>query len=149
MLITWVLYPHSSCVSMCMPWISWWGLRGRRKSGQGCVFVCMVGCMRCLVSLYFPQDHGRRQSKFRDNLLPLSVGFSRQEYWSWVAMFSSRRSSWLRDRNHLCLLPWQVGCLPLAPLKNIKYNKEFSLQRIAHFNSPWCCKDWEFWQIFS
>ena len=47
---------------------------------------------------------------------PLSMGFSRQEYWSGVAMPSSRRSSQLRDGTHVsCLLPWQVGSLPLAP----------------------------------
>ena len=28
---------------------------------------------------------------------PLSMGFSRQEYWEWVAISFSRRSSWPRD----------------------------------------------------
>ena len=34
----------------------------------------------------------------------------------WVAMFSSRVSSWPRDQTHISiLLHWQVGSLPLAP----------------------------------
>ena len=33
----------------------------------------------------------------------------------WVAMPSSRGSSWPRDWTRLCLLHWQVGSLPLAP----------------------------------
>ena len=49
---------------------------------------------------------------------PLSMGFSRQEYWNekkkkkripeWVAMSSSRGSSWPRGGTHVsCLLHWQ------------------------------------------
>ena len=48
--------------------------------------------------------------------VPLSMGFFRQEYWSRVAMPSSRESSWPRDRTRFCLLHWQVGSLLLAPL---------------------------------
>ena len=34
----------------------------------------------------------------------------------WVAMPSSKGSSWPRDRTHIyCLLPWQVGSLPPGP----------------------------------
>ena len=33
---------------------------------------------------------------------PLSMGFSRQEYWSeWVAISSCRGSSWPRDQTHI------------------------------------------------
>ena len=45
---------------------------------------------------------------------PLSIGFSRQEYWSGLrallqGIFPTQGS------NHLCLLHWQVGSSPLAP----------------------------------
>ena len=46
---------------------------------------------------------------------PLSVGFSREEYWSEL-LSSSRGSFQPRDRTHVsCLLYWQMGSLPLAP----------------------------------
>ena len=45
---------------------------------------------------------------------PLSMGFSRQEYWSGFAVPSTRGSSWLNP-SLLCLLHWQTGSLPLAP----------------------------------
>ena len=48
---------------------------------------------------------------------PLSMGFSRQEYWSRVAISYSRGSSPPRDQIHvLCLLHWQVESLPLRHL---------------------------------
>ena len=47
----------------------------------------------------------------------LSMGFSRQEYWNWVAISSSRGSSQPKDGtlSHLCLLGWPAGSLPLVP----------------------------------
>ena len=46
---------------------------------------------------------------------PLSMRFSRQEYW-WVALSSSRGSFQSRDwTTSPCLLHWHVGSLPLAP----------------------------------
>ena len=45
--------------------------------------------------------------------VPLSEGFSRQEYWSGVAVSSSRGSSPPRDQTQVsCLLPGQAGSLP-------------------------------------
>ena len=40
----------------------------------------------------------------------------------WVAMPSSRGSSWTRDQNRylLCLLPWQTDSLPLSHLESPK-----------------------------
>ena len=43
MLLTWVLYPHSSCVSMCTSWILWWGLEGEEEVRSRHVYV--YGCM--------------------------------------------------------------------------------------------------------
>ena len=47
---------------------------------------------------------------------PLSMGFSRQEYWSGChallqGIFPTQGSTW----HQLCLLHWQVGSLPLVP----------------------------------
>ena len=39
---------------------------------------------------------------------PLSMGFFRQEYWSGLPFFSSRESSWLRDRNSE-IVSWIAG----------------------------------------
>ena len=47
---------------------------------------------------------------------PLSMGFSRQQYWSGLPC-PPPGDSQPRDWNHIsCLLQWQVGSLPLAPL---------------------------------
>ena len=43
----------------------------------------------------------------------LSMGFSRQQYWEWVAMPSSRGSSLLQGSN-LHLLQWQADSFPLS-----------------------------------
>ena len=40
---------------------------------------------------------------------PLSMGFSGQEYWEWVAMPSSRRSSKPRDQTHISWSPTLAG----------------------------------------
>ena len=46
---------------------------------------------------------------------PLSMGFSRQEYWSGFAMPSSSGSFWCSDQTRVSyLLHWQAGSLPLA-----------------------------------
>ena len=42
---------------------------------------------------------------------PLSIGFSRQEYWSGFAMLSSRGSSWPRDRTCVSMPPALAGRL--------------------------------------
>ena len=48
---------------------------------------------------------------------PLSMGFSRQEYWSGLSCLISRRSSQPRDQTCISYiyLYWQVGSLPLVP----------------------------------
>ena len=48
----------------------------------------------------------------------LSIGLSRQEYWSGFAVLSSRGSSQPRDQTHVsCIsyIVWQAGSLPLVP----------------------------------
>ena len=58
---------------------------------------------------------------------PLSMGFSRQEYWIWVAMPSSMASYWPRDQAHVCLLR-------LLHFRQILYP-------VSHLGSPsvWMC----------
>ena len=47
---------------------------------------------------------------------PLSIGFWEARTLEWVAMPSSRGSSWPQDQIHIsCLLHWQLGSFPLAP----------------------------------
>ena len=46
---------------------------------------------------------------------PLSMGFSRQEYWSGLSFPSLGRLPNPRDPHLLCLLHWQAGSLPLEP----------------------------------
>ena len=48
--------------------------------------------------------------------VPLSIGFSRQEYWS--GLHAPLEGIFLTQGSNsclLCLLPWQEGSLPLAP----------------------------------
>ena len=50
---------------------------------------------------------------------PLSVGFSRPEYWSGLCALSRGSSNPGPNPHLLCLLHWQVGSLPLVPLDTI------------------------------
>ena len=52
-----------------------------------------------------------------DSQAPLSLGFLQASIPEWVAMPSSRGSSWPRNQTCylLCLLHWQVGSLPPVP----------------------------------
>ena len=70
------------------------------------VLVCVLSCFSC-VRLSATLRTVARQA-------PLSMGILLARTLDWVAMPSS---SWLREWTHicLCLLPWQVGSLPLAP----------------------------------
>ena len=51
------------------------------------------------------------------NQAPLSMGFSRQEYWSELPCLPDPGLEFLTQglNPHLCLLRWHVGSLPLAP----------------------------------
>ena len=79
---------------------------------------CIAGRL-CHLSLYYPclwscqvasvvSDSANLWT--RAHQAPLSMGFSRQEYWSWVAMPSSRGSSQPRDWTRIsCFLHWLAG----------------------------------------
>ena len=70
-----------------------------------CVCACSFSCVRFFVTLWTVACQG-----------PLSMGFSRQEYWSGLPCPSPRDlpNPWIQPRL-LCLLHWQVGFLLLAP----------------------------------
>ena len=47
---------------------------------------------------------------------PLFMGILQARILEWVAMLSSKGSSWSRDRTHISyLLHWQAGSLPSEP----------------------------------
>ena len=62
--------------------------------------VCMLSSVRLFVTLWTVACQA-----------PLSMGFSRQEYWNGLSMSSSR--GW--NPRLLCLPHWQVGSLPRTP----------------------------------
>ena len=51
---------------------------GTRLWASRLLYKCVCLCVSCSVPSDFLQPHGARQT-------PLSVGFSRQEYWKWVS----------------------------------------------------------------
>ena len=71
--------------------------------------------------------------------VPLSMGYSGQEYWSGGAISYSRGSSQPRDRTHVsCLLHWQAGSLPLAQSVNLhQISLVQLLSRVQLFETPW------------
>ena len=83
--------------------------------------LCWVTCSPCMVHACFvaqsvwlfwdPMDYSPQA--------PLSMGFSRQGYWSELPFPTPRESSQSRDWTHiclLCLLHWLAVSLPLSPL---------------------------------
>ena len=65
-------------------------LAGFQTSGSKAVFACTHAVMSDSVTPWSVALHA-----------PLSMGFSRQEYWEWVAILSSRGSSQPRDGTHI------------------------------------------------
>ena len=69
---------------------------------------------------------------------PLSMGFSRQEYWSGLPWLFPTQGS---NPSLLWLLSWQVGSLPLAPpgkplLYSTGWVSEWSCSVVS---DSWCC----------
>ena len=77
--------------------------KGRvRWDGHVCIHACMCHCS--CVWLYAAPWAVAPQA-------PLSMGFSRQEHWrilKWIAMASSRGTSWLRDWTKVSYIGRQV-----------------------------------------
>ena len=85
------------------------------------IYVCVLShfsCVQLCVTLWTVAHQAA-----------LSIGFSRQEYWSGLPCPSSRGSSRPRGQTRVsCLLHWQVSSLPLAlpgkPTNIYIYNKK-------------------------
>ena len=80
-------------------------------------------------------------------LAPLSMGFSRQEYWSGLPFPSPEALPDPGSNPHLlCLLPWQAGSLPLAPPgKPNLHNSKWQLWHLLKMNLkelPWWLSGW-------
>ena len=70
--------------------------------------ACVLSCFSCVQLFTTPWTAARQ--------VPLSMGFSKQEYWSGLpcpspGIFLTQESS----PQLICLLHWQAGSLPLAP----------------------------------
>ena len=88
-------------------------------SPRVCVCVCMLSHFS-RVQLFTTLWTVARQA-------PLSMGILQAKTLEWVAMPSSRGSSWPRDRtciSHIHLLHWQAGSLPLVlpgkPMRSLR-----------------------------
>ena len=112
-------YIHSYmcvCVCMCVHSVPQSCLASREWSYihsyiYMCVCVCVCACTQSLscVWLFVTPWTVACQA-------PLSMGFSRQEYWRGVAISSSRGSSQARDQTLICVQDWQVDSLPLGSI---------------------------------
>ena len=76
--------------------------------------VCLLSHSSCVQLFATPWTVARQA--------PLSMGFSRQEYWSGLpcpppGIFPTQES----NQRFLCLLRWQAGCLPPGPLGKPTY----------------------------
>ena len=56
----------------------------------------------------------------------------------WVAMPSSRGSSWPRDWTHVSYVPWHVGSLPLEPSRKTNFPHSFSFSVLYNWNHTVC-----------
>ena len=93
--------------------------QSRQIWAQECVCVCMLSHFS-RVQLFTTLWTVARQA-------PLSMGILQAKTLEWVAMPSSRGSSWPRDRtciSHIHLLHWQAGSLPLVlpgkPMRSLR-----------------------------
>ena len=80
---------------------------------QVCIQACVLSCFSCVQLFETPWTVTCQAS--------LSMGFSRQEYWSGLPFPTLGESSRPRDRTWvLCFLHWQADSLPLVPILNSK-----------------------------
>ena len=102
-----------------------------------CVCVCVCVCVYMHVCMLSHISHVQLCVALWTvaHQTPLSMGFSRQEYWIWVATSFSRGSSQPRDQTRIdCLLHWQASSLPpVLPEKHYIYrvsNQEKNTSRL-------------------
>ena len=70
---------------------------------------------------------------------PRPMGLSHARILQWVAMPSSRESSWPRDKTcvSLCFLHWQAGSLPLGPPEKPQVSACVSHSVVFNSETPW------------
>ena len=118
---------------------------GARKSILSVKVLALVG--KLCPTLCHPMDCSLPGSSVH--------GISKARILEWVAISSSRRSSWPRDQTHIsfCLLRWQAGSLPLVPpgkpnssedLNSIVRTSIVRSSRISYMDlflggDPWMC----------
>ena len=91
----------------------WNILNSKLKYSKYSKFHILISvCAQSCPILYHPMDYRACQA-------PLSMGLSRQAYWSGLLFPSPRESSQLRDGTHIsCLLHWHADSLPLHHLES-------------------------------
>ena len=103
---------------------------------SGRVHACLLSLFSCARPFVTPWTIAQQA--------PLSMGFSRQEYWSELPFPFSMESSWSRDRtcvSYVCL-HWQAGSSPLAPpgrtfLYAITFKSRLSFRQLQN----WSCSE--------
>ena len=97
----------------------------------------------CILSHSDMSDSLQPYGLYIAHQVPLSMGFSRQEYWSGChALLQGIFLTQGWNPNLLCLLNWQAGSLPLSPsgksihcTSNLKFNLQTILFFLTFFHS--------------
>ena len=90
------------------------GTSNTNVSGIMCVYVCMHAA--CVMLSHFSLFWLFAASWSEAYQTPLSMGFSRQEYWNGCyALLQGIFQIQVSNPSLLCLLLWQIGFLQLAP----------------------------------
>ena len=130
------------CVCVCVYTHNWITLMYSRNNivNQICM-CCLFSCVRRFVTPWIITCQA-----------PLSMGFSRHEYWGGLPFSPPGESSRPRDQTRdSCLLHWQAGSLPLAPPgkppKKLYFNKNLKINNQNNTKQkqtrkrlcPWTC----------
>ena len=67
---------------------------------------------------------------------PLSLRFSRQEYWSGLPFPSPENLPNQGSNPFLCLLHWQAGSLPLVKVKSVSHVQLFVIPWTVAYQAP-------------
>ena len=99
-------------------WVDWERNAHRNLSRDAVPSEGVSGCLFWrfeTVSCSVVSDFATPQSIAQQ--VPLSMGFFRQEYWSWLPgpPPEDLPNPGIKPTSLICLLPWQAGSLPLAP----------------------------------
>ena len=114
------------------------------QPGDSMFYICVVCCavLSCFSRVWFFVTLWTVASQ-----VPLSMGFSRQEYWSGLPFPSP--GDFLTQGSNLCLLSllhWQAGCLPLAPSGKPVYTMYIYVSILFQILTQ--LGYWEYWAEF-